>query len=306
VEPTTADGTRSITGGDGGHVGSVEARTFVLVPGMGATAAMWTPLVRELALRGARSVPVELPGHGFDTRFPEGYSCPQDLDRFAAARSPIAGIGLDDYVAHVLALVRGAATVGPVVLVGHSLGGNVVTRIGNEAPDLLDRMVYVCAYCCVEADTVLDYVPWDLDSQSPLARARRLTGVGDPRMTGASRSNLRSAEPEVLEVQHALMMSDLDRDRVPAVLAYGLQPDEPVAALAGHARIDPESWGTVPRTYIRTLRDEVLPPRLQDRMIREADTATPGRTFTVAEIDASHLVPLSRPADLADLILAEV
>ena len=129
---------------------------------MGATAAMWIPAVQELALRGARSLPVELPGHGFDTVFPEGYACPQDLDTFAAAPSPVAGMGLEDYVAHVLGLVRAAAAVGPVVLVGHSLGGTVVTRVANEAPEMLESMVYVCAYCCVEADNVLGYAPRDM------------------------------------------------------------------------------------------------------------------------------------------------
>ncbi len=286
-------------------VARVDSRTFVLVPGMGATAAMWVPVVRELALRGARSIPVELPGHGFDARFPEGYACPQDLERLAQAPSPLAGIGLDEYVEHTLSLVRAAADTGPVVLVGHSLGGNVVTRVANAAPELLSRLIYVCAYCCVEGENVMAYAPRDLDPDSPRARARRMVWIGDPRRTGASRSNPRAGAAEVLDAQHALMMADLDRDLVPAVLAYGLQPDEPVRALAGTAQADPDAWGRVPRTYVRTTRDEVIPLDLQDRMIGEADRAVPGNPFTVHEIEASHLVPLSRPRELAGLLVAE-
>ena len=272
---------------------------------MGATAAMWLPVVRELALRGARSIPVELPGHGFDTHFPDGYACPQDLDRLSVAPSPIAHLGLDDYAGHVLDLVRAAATNGPVVLVGHSLGGNVVTRVANEAPELLSRMIYICAYCCVQGENVMAYAPRDLDPAGPLARARQLTWIGDPRTTGASRSNPRLGDPEVLDVQQALMMADLDRDRVPATLAYGLQPDEPIAAVAGSAQINPVRWGTVPRTYVKTTSDQVIPPALQEQMISEGDAATQGNAFTVAEIDASHLVPLTRPADVAEVLLAE-
>ncbi len=288
-----------------GKVRRVGSRTFVLVPGMGATAAMWVHVVRELALRGACSIPVELPGHGFDTRFPDGYACPQDLDRFATAPSPIALIGLDDYVAHVLDLVRAASALGPVVLVGHSLGGNVVTRVANAAPELLSRMIYVSAYCCVEAENVMAYAPRDLDPAGPLARARQLTWVGDPRTTGASRSNPRAGAAEVLDAQHALMMADLDREKVPAALAYGLQPDEPIAAVAGSAQVDPTSWGGVPRTYVKTTSDEVIPPAVQEQMIREADTATPGSAFKVLEVNASHFVPLSKPSELADLLVAE-
>lgn len=62
--------------------------TFVLVPGAGATSVSWTPVVRELALRGHRALPVELPGHGFDAVFPAGFHCPQDLDELASATSP--------------------------------------------------------------------------------------------------------------------------------------------------------------------------------------------------------------------------
>lgn len=288
-----------------GKVRRMDGRTFVLVPGLGATAAMWVPVVRELALRGSRSIPVELPGHGFDARFPDGYACPQDLERFATAPSPVAGIGLEDYVAHVLDLVRAAVVLGPVVLVGHSLGGNVVTRVANQAPELLSRMIYVCAYCCVEAESVMAYTPRDPDPAGPLARARRLVWVGDPRTTGASRSNPRTGDPEVLDVQHALMMADLDREKVPAALAYGLQPDEPIAALVGNAQVNTASWGRVPRTYVKTTGDEVITPAVQERMIREADTAAPENAFTVVEVNASHGVLLSRPSELADLLVAE-
>jgi pimeloyl-ACP methyl ester carboxylesterase len=44
--------------------------TFVLVRGSGATSFLWSAVVTEIVLRGHRALPVELPGHGFDTTFP--------------------------------------------------------------------------------------------------------------------------------------------------------------------------------------------------------------------------------------------
>lgn len=108
----------------------------------------------------------------------------------------------------------------------------------------------------------------------------------------------------MLDAQHALMMADLDRGQVPAVLAYALQLDEPIRAVAGSAQADPESWGRVPRTYVRTTSDEVIPLSVQDRMIREADRAAPGNPFTVHDVDASHIVPHSKPAELADILIS--
>jgi pimeloyl-ACP methyl ester carboxylesterase len=280
------------------------SQTCVLVPGMGSTAAMWIPVVQELALQGVRSYPVELPGHGFDTRFPEGYLSPQDEAVLATAPSPIAGLTLDDYSEHVAGIVHGVAEHGPVTLVGHSLGGNVVTRVANIVPDLLSAIVYCCAYCCVNSSSVMTYAPRSPDPDGPLARARSIAWVGDPRQTGASRTNPRTGDADILDAQRRLMMADLDPERVPAALGYALQPDEPIRAVIGEARVDPVTWGRVPRAYIRTTQDEVVPPDVQDRMIAEADALTPDNRFTVYDLEASHFVPLSRPRRLAEVLAA--
>jgi len=83
--------------------------------------------------------------------FPLGYGSPQDLDQFTTAASPLAGLSLDDYAEHTLGMVRRVAEHGPVVLVGHSLGGSTLTRVANAAPELLARIVYLSAYCCVSS-----------------------------------------------------------------------------------------------------------------------------------------------------------
>ncbi len=282
-----------------------EALTFVLVPGMCATSYVWNPVVRELALLGHRALPVELPGHGFDTAFPPGYQGQHDEDTFVQARSPLAGLTLDDYVEHTLGLVRRAATNGPVVLVGHSLGGATVTRVANAAPELLARTVYLCAYCCVALPTVMAYATQVANSDDPgdpLARARARGWVGNPASTGATRTNPRTGDPEVLAAQHALLMADLEPARTAAVLSYGLQPDEPVAALIGNAQVDPATWTTVPHSYIRTLQDRVIPPDLQDRMIAEADAISPDNPFDVHTIDTSHMALITRPTQTAETL----
>ncbi len=68
----------------------------------------------------------------------------------------MAGIGHADNVAHVLDVVRRVREHGPVVLVGHSRGGLTLTGVANAAPELLDRLVYISAWCCA-ADTPAGY-----------------------------------------------------------------------------------------------------------------------------------------------------
>jgi pimeloyl-ACP methyl ester carboxylesterase len=276
--------------------------TFVLVTGLGATSFLWNPLVRELVLRGQRALPVELPGHGFDTVFPLGYGSPQDLDQLTTTASPLAGLSLDDYAEHTLGIVRLVAEHGPVILVGHSLGGSTLTRVANTVPDLLARIVYLSAYCCVASPSVTAYTPTDPGPDSPLGRAREMVFLGHPGRTGVARTNPRTADPEVLAAQHALLMADLDPAQVPAVLADATQPDEPLQVVLADARVDAATWGRLPRTYIRTSQDEVIPVHIQDRMIAEADQLTPANPFTVHTLAASHFAPITQPAWVADIL----
>ncbi len=257
-------------------------------------------------LRGQRALPVELPGHGFDTVFPPGYASPQDLDQLATALSPLAGLTLDDYVEHTLGIIRRVAEHGPVILVGHSLGGSTVTRVANTAPSLLARIVYLSAYCCVASPAVPAYAPTDPPPDSPLGRARRMAFLGHPGRTGVSRTNPRAADPDVLAAQHDLLMADLNPAQVPTVLAYATQPDEPLQAVLADARVDPATWGWLARTYIRTSQDEVIPIQVQDRMIGEADQLTPANPFTVHTLAASHFAPITQPAPLADILTSGV
>ncbi|MFI5501200.1 alpha/beta fold hydrolase [Nocardia asteroides] len=81
---------------------STATPTFVFVHGLASNSFFWSPVVRELALRGYRGLAVDLPGHGFDAHLPLSYQAPQDLAAFTKAGSPLAGVTVADNVAHVV------------------------------------------------------------------------------------------------------------------------------------------------------------------------------------------------------------
>jgi pimeloyl-ACP methyl ester carboxylesterase len=81
---------------------------------------------------------------------------------------------LDDYVAHTMQIVRRVADHGPVVLVGHSMGGSTVAGVANSAPELVARLVYLCAYCCIESPSLPAYAPHPDTAADVLARAREV------------------------------------------------------------------------------------------------------------------------------------
>ncbi|MGN6324678.1 alpha/beta fold hydrolase [Pseudolysinimonas sp.] len=97
-----------------------DAPSFVLVHGLGVSSRYFHPLAAELA-RSAHVFLVDLPGYG-------------------AAPDPRRDVTLEDHAAALAAAIRSAGIDAPV-LVGHSMGSNVVSLVADRDPDVTDRIV---------------------------------------------------------------------------------------------------------------------------------------------------------------------
>lgn len=273
--------------------------TFVLVPGSWCASAAWAPVARELTLRGHRAVPVDLPGHGPTATIPRGYLGRQDLDALATEPSGMAGVGTADDVALVTDVLRRAQRHGPAVLVGHSRGGLTLTAVANTLPELVDRLVYVSAWCCV-TDGHDGYAASPENAGSELGRAAALA-VADPAALGALRFNWRTADPVHLDVLQEVLLADGTRRELIAYL-HAMDPDESLSIDDAATRADPATWGRIPRTYVRLTEDRAMPTALQDRFVAEADAAAPDNPFDVHSLSTSHLGVQVRPAGLVQIL----
>lgn len=274
--------------------------TFVLVHGSNGNSFSWAPLQRELALLGHRSLAVDLPGHGFAATFPAAYQAPQDAAGLAAAPSVLAKVTLDDYVGHVTDVVRRVRAHGPVVVVGHSLGGMTLTGLGNTVPELVDRLVYISAWCCVAA-TAAEYVQSPEFADSLVLAAGGAVAVASPAELGAIRLNWRTADPEALALVKAATMADGTDSECLAFLNT-LEPDESFRVSSADVRAEAATWGRIPRTYVRLAEDRSIPVALQDRFIAEADALTPDNPFDVRTIVGSHAKFLVQPSEAAGIL----
>ncbi|GAA3564455.1 alpha/beta hydrolase [Nonomuraea rosea] len=256
--------------------------TYVFVTGANGVASA----DQGLALRGHRTVGVELPGHGPAEQFQYAYQAPQDLAKLATAPSAVAGVKLDDYVEATVDVVRKVSGYGPVILVGGSLGGAAITKAADEVPDLIDRLVYDAAFCCTKLRSPADYLQTP-EGRESLGASLAAGVIADPAAIGAMRINWRTNDRKFLAAAKAAFMAEASDGEFLAML-NGLLPDESMQVSGADARGRKEAWGRVPRVYIRHARDRMIPLALQNRMIKEADAATPGNEFGVFTVDSPH------------------
>ena len=97
---------------------------FVLVHGAWHGAWCWEQVVPRLGARGHSARAIDLPGHGQDPK-------------------PPGAVSFDDYMSRMGDVIEAAPE--PPILVGHSLGGAVITCAADRWPERIRALVYLCA-----------------------------------------------------------------------------------------------------------------------------------------------------------------
>src|SRR5918998_460147 len=182
-------------------------------------------------------------------------------------------VSLQDDVAATKMISGGQSE--PVILVGHSYGGTVITEAGNHPK--VAALVYFAGW-----------VPDAGESQeTPIARAPS----GVPRAGDA-----------ILPPQDGFLL--LDREKMPASFAGDLSADEaafmadsqvPWGLEALTSTISEAAWRSKPSWYLVATEDRMIPPQLQRWMSERAE-------MTVEEAAGSHAIYVSRPDVVAALI----
>src|SRR2546427_12393952 len=180
-------------------------------------------------------------------------------------------ISLADDVAATKRIVH--AQNGPVILVGHSYGGAVITEAGNDPQ--VAGLVYLAAFAPDKGESVS-------------------TLIKDP-PPGAP-------VPPILPPQNGYLF--LDKAKFPASFAADVDPERAafmadsqvpwgVEALGG--TITEPAWKTKPSWYLLVTEDKMIPPPAQRAMSKRAGA-------TVDEVAGSHAIYVSRPDAVAAII----
>jgi pimeloyl-ACP methyl ester carboxylesterase len=217
----------------------------VLVHGFWGGAAHWAKVIVELNRRG--------------------------YDSLHAVENPLTS--LYDDAERTQKMVRQAD--GPVLLVGHSYGGAVITQAG-DLPNVVG-LVYVAAFAPDDGESLGQIAEWN-----PAAAA--VAGNIEPDSDGylwVKQDKFRESFCQDLPADEALVMAVTQK--------------APVGSTFGNAVSDP-AWRKRPTWYQVSTSDRMIHPDTERRM---AERMNPRGTV---ELDASHASLASQPSAIADLI----
>ncbi|QFQ95281.1 alpha/beta fold hydrolase [Streptomyces phaeolivaceus] len=258
----------------------------------------WSEVVAKVTAGGRRAAAVDMAGHGLYARRPACLSRrPFAPDAVATEVSPVADVDLDRAAGLLVSQVRQVGRGGPVTVVAHSMGGTVLTRAAQHAPELIEHMVYLTAFMPASDVPALAYIQSadnEGDLVGPSLRA-------DPAVVGALRFDLASEDAAYRQQLRQAFFGDVDPVVADAALGL-LSPDAPVGIALGATALTRDGWGSIPRTYVTCARDMAIRPPVQRGFIAEADAAFPDNPTSVAELDASHSPFLSMPDQVADIV----
>lgn len=236
-----------------------KSKTYVLVHGAFQGAYAWQLVKPELEKSGHKVIAIELPAHGED-------------------KTPPAQATLKSYIEKVVNVIN--AEKEDVILVGHSMGGMVITGAAEQIPDRITKLVYIAAFVPASGQTLLE-----------------LSSTDSTSLLGASL--IPSADGLTLDVKPDRIVPIFAQDANAEIskLLIDKRRAEPSIIFPEKITVTAANWGRVDKFYVFTKRDNTVGPNLQKRMVSAAKIS---KTTT---IDTDHSPFLTKPSLITEILL---
>jgi pimeloyl-ACP methyl ester carboxylesterase len=234
--------------------------TYVLVHGAWHGAWCWDKVVPLLKKEGHKVEAPDLPGHGND-------------------KTPIPEISLQAYADRVCEVVDAQSE--PVILVGHSMGGVVVTQAAEYRPEKIKKLVYVSAFLLQNGEFLLQYGEADKDA------------LVLPNLIMAEDQSYATVKEDALKEVFYGDCADED-----VVRAKTLLVPQAAATLVTPVSTTSANFGRVPRIYISCTQDKAISPPIQEKMYTNLICEK------VIKMETSHSPFFSAPGELAGHLLS--
>lgn len=229
--------------------------TIVLVHGHMHGAWCWEKVVPLLEAKGHEVVAFDLPGRDGD-------------------KAQHQSVSLEQYVQAAEAVVLEQAE--PVVLVGHSAGGTILSEIAERHPERVSRLVYVAAMLLPAGESIFSAFV----TKNPMDPALAVDGAS-------------AVWTDYQLIRRRFYNTSPDEDAARAIEKLCA---EPIPPMTQPVQVTPERYGRVARSFIQTRFDNAVPFEAQASMC-ETLPCNP-----VIVMDTDHSPFLSAPDEFADHI----
>ncbi len=232
----------------------INNKTYILLHGAWHASWCWRHIIPLLTTKGHTVIAPDLPGHGHD-------------------RTPFADITLQAYLDFVGNLIDKQQT--PVVLVGHSMAGVIISQLAENMPEKIDQLIYVAAFIPVSGESLLQE-----------AKKAQTPGISAEMQLDKEHYSMKLRRSERLRTLFYANCPMADADY--ALQRLGEEPSRPSIEPIVYSA---QRFGTVKKRYIACLRDQVITPEDQQRMYAPV-------TDDIIALDTDHSPFFSAPAAL--------
>ena len=230
--------------------------TVVLVHGAFADASSWTGVIERLQASGIR---------------------------VTAPANPLRGISIDSaYTASLFNQISG-----PVLAVGHSYGGAVITNAAARASNVIG-LVYVAAFAPDEGERLGDVENNSKDSVLNSALVPLKYPTGQDTATGTEFA----IDPAKV---HEAFAGDLSAEQVALIAAT----QRPIADLAFSEPSGPPAWKKLPSWSVVATGDKAAGADVVLSMAKRAGA-------TIVQLEGSHVIMISQPQAVTDVIMTAI
>lgn len=234
--------------------------TYVLIHGAWHGGWCWDKVVPLLRKKGHKVEAPDLPGHGKD-------------------KTPIREVSLQGYADRVCKVLDAQSE--PVILLGHSMGGIVISQTAEYRPEKIKTLVYLTAFLLQNGEFMLQVGGGDTEA------------LILPNLVMAEDQSFATVKEEAIKQVFYGDCSDEDVARAKKLLV-----PQAAAPFGTPINITEKNFGRIPRVYIECLRDRAISPSVQKKMYE----TLPCRK--VVSMDTSHSPFFSAPEALVDHLVS--
>jgi pimeloyl-ACP methyl ester carboxylesterase len=222
---------------------------YVLVHGAWHGGWCWYKVIPLLEKEGHQVEAPDMPGHGRD-------------------RTPISEITFEACVQRVCKILDAQSE--PVILVGHSWGGHIITQVAEYRPERIRLLIYLTAFLVASGEPM-----FQLGKESILM----------PNVILSEDQSYSTVRADAIE---KIFYDDCSDEDVALAKSLLLQPSVSLVP----SKITEQNFGRIPRVYIECLQDKTITPSRQKEMY----TRLPCQK--VISMNTSHSPFFSAPKEL--------